>query len=135
MKGKFALLTLIMMLFSLIAIPAISHAAVVEGQTTQGEFALWLVREIGAQSKLSPAATGKDATDFLTGLGLVPEGGWKEDDVVTKEMLQSLLEDASGSFDELVDQVKEHADNVLSDRNLGVFRASGVSPSGSAPAA
>ena len=136
MKGKIAAMAIVLMFFGMSIFPTVAKAALEEGKTTQGEFALWLVREIGAQSKLPPAATGKDAIDFLTSLGIAPDEGWSEGEPINKEFLVSLLgPDATGTFAELADQVKENAQDSLSDRNLGVFRASGVSPSGSAPAA
>lgn len=136
MKGKIAGLAVVLMFLGMIAFPAIVRAALEEGKTTQGEYASWLVREVGAQSKLPPAATGKDAIDFLLSLGIAPEGGWEEDEPVTKEMLASLLDDggdASGSFDEVANNVKNHVSNILSDRKLGAFRAAGVGASGSTP--
>lgn len=137
MKGKLAALTTILMFVCMLVLPAVVHAAPVEGTTTQGEFALWLVKEVGAMSKLPAAPTGQDAIDFLTELGIVPDDGWKQDDAITKEFLSSLLgdEEATGTFEELLDQVQTHVRNSLSDRNLGVFRASGVAASGSAPTA
>jgi len=110
-----------------LAAPATLQAQIeLQDGMTQGDFALWLVSAIGAQTKLPPAATGEDAIDFLTGLGVIPEGGWQKNEAVTNEMLASLLEDADAaglSFDELVEKVREHVQQIFDERMLGVFRA------------
>lgn len=126
------------LLFIMFLVPAISHGAVEEGVTTQGDFALWLVKEVGALSKLPPAATGQDAIDFLVSLGIVPEGGWDDDEPVTRELLLSLLGDEEDlsklDFQELVDRLKTAVDQAISDRQLGVFKAGSQSASGAVPA-
>ena len=96
---------------------------------------MWLVQAIGAQSKLPPAAQGDDAIYFLTQLGSVPEGGWQRDEAMTKEALASLLdeEDAGSlSWDDLIEKVREHIQNVYDERKLGTFRV--IAPTPSIPA-
>lgn len=104
---------------------------------SQGDFALWLVKAIGAQAKIPPAATGEDAVKFLTSLGIIPEGGWQKDEPITNELLASLLdegEDVSGlSFDQLVEKVRHHAQILFNEQSLGVFRAQ-ASGTASSPA-
>ncbi len=136
MRAKLLILTMVIMLAIMFAIPSVSFAELKEGTTTQGEFALWLVKVVGAQSKLPPAAQGKDAINFLMGLGVAPEGGWAKDKPITKEFLTSLLPDEDTSklsFDELVSKVQEAVKNLFSDKKLGVFRGTS-SASGSTPA-
>lgn len=138
MKGKVILLILLSISVLTFALPMTSQAADLAEGMTQGDFALWLVKEIGALSKLPPAAQGQDAIDFLISLGIAPEDGWSKDEPVTKEVLASLLdgEDAANlSFEELVDAVTEHVETLLSDRQLAVFKATNPTASGSAPAA
>lgn len=94
---------------------------------TQGDFGLWLVKAVGAQAKLPPAATGEDAIAFLSGLGVIPEGGWQKDELITNELLAGLLSDSEGSsnlsFDELVEKVRQHVQSIFDEAQLGVFRA------------
>jgi hypothetical protein len=136
MSGKKALLCLLLLPVFFLTLAGISQAELEEGVTTQGEFALWVIKEVGAISKLPPAATGQDAIDFLSSLGVIPEGGWKQDQPITRDFLESLLgdeEDASGlSWDELVQKVRDNIRTRFSDRRLGVFRATS-SATGSAP--
>ncbi len=110
-----------------LAFPATSHAQpeLSEGMS-QGDFALWLVKAIGAQSKLPPAAGSEDAIEFLTKLGVIPEGGWQKNEPISKELLASLLDDEGAenlSFEELVARVRVHVQNIYNDKILGVFRA------------
>lgn len=110
-------------------------AAPAEGMT-QGQFALWLVKAIGAQSKIPPAAVAEDAIAFLTKLGLVPEGGWQKDAELTKEALASMVDDpnaANLSFNELVNKLRDQVQNLFNEASLAVFPAQ-ASGSGSAPA-
>ena len=118
--------------------PATSQAEVelAEGMT-QGDFGLWLVKAVGAQAKLPPAASGEDAIAFLSGLGVIPEGGWQKNEAISKEFLSSLLDkkdEASGlSFDDLVQKVREHVESTFNNKMLGLFRAQS-SGTGSVPA-
>ena len=131
----FALLTALLFL---LAMGTPVYATELKEGMTQGDFALWLVREAGAFRKLPPAAQGQDAIDFLVSLGVAPDAGWDVDDPVTKEFLASLLgdeEDVSAlTFEEFVSKVRDFLRSRLSDRRLGVFRA-GSSASASSPAA
>lgn len=109
------------------AFPVTTHAQVeLQEGMSQGDFALWIVKAIDAQSKLPPAATGEDAIAFLTKLGIIPEGGWQKDETITNELLTSLLDGEEGSglnFNELVEKVQDHVKNVFNQKTLGVFRA------------
>lgn len=143
MSGKAGKVMLSGLLLLMILFPAMSQAEelpVEEGVTTQGDFALWVVKEVGALSKLPPAATGQDAVDFLTSLGVVPEAGWKKDEAVTREFLLSLLAEEEAeelknlSLKELLAKIRDAIQTLISDRKLGVFRAAGQSASGSVPA-
>lgn len=112
----------------LMTVPATSQAQVeLKEGMSQGDFALWLVNAIGAAGKLPPAATGEDAIAFLSGLGVIPEGGWQKDEAVSNELLASLLEDpdsATGlSFDELVEKVRTRVQQLFDEKMLGLFRA------------
>jgi len=110
-----------------ITLPATSQAQVeLKEGMTQGDFALWLVQAIGAQAKLPPAGGADDAIYFLTQLGAVPEGGWQKDDEMTTEALADLLGDedsANLSWDDLVEKVRDHIQEIFDERKLGTFRA------------
>gem|GEM_PF-6356647 len=108
----------------------------------QGEFALWLVKAVGAMGKLPTGANAEDAFDFLADLGMVPQGGWQADGTVTKEFLASLLDlseeeknallqDPDG-FDKLLQKVYNLMQSRFDDVRAGVFRVQ--SASGSVPA-
>lgn len=137
MRSRNMSLGILVCLAIFLALPVTLQAEVelAEGMT-QGDFALWLVDAIGAKSKLPPAADAKDAVDFLTQLGSIPEGGWQKDEPMTKELLASLLEDpeegAGMSWDELVDSVRKRIQEIFDERKLGVFRV--LSPTPSLPA-
>ena len=97
---------------------------------SQGDFALWLVKAIGAQSKLPPAATAEDAINFFTQLGVVPEGGWQKGEEMTVEALASLVEgDPAEGFDELVEKVRDYVQDIFEGKKLGVFRVLSATPS------
>ncbi len=109
-------------------VPATLHAEIeLKEGMSQGDFALWLVNAVGAMGKMSeryPAATGKDALDFLTSLGVAPEGGWgKSDEALTKEMLCGLMAEAdqagcSGmSFDDVVAKVRDRVEEIFKNFN------------------
>lgn len=104
----------------------------------QGDFALWLVKAIEATSELSkqnPAYTAKDAINFLTGLGAIPDPdkGWQKDEPMTKELLANLLEKpeegANLSWDDLVEKVQKHIRMIFDKKKLGVFRVLAPTPS------
>ncbi len=138
MKVKWASLSLLILVAFILALPGISSAALEEGKTTQGEFALWVIQEVGALSKLPPAPMGQDAIDFLVSLGIAPEKGWKKDQPIDKDFLRSLLgEDKDTknlSFDELVAKVRDHLTSILSDRHLAVFKPTSGASGSVAPA-
>ena len=119
-----------------ISFSAVANAAIpdLKEDMTQGQFALWLVNAIGASSKLSAAPTEQEAIDFLKKLNIIPEDGWDKDTVITKAFLASLLGDDSAAnldFKDLIAKVREYADSVFNDANMGIFRAFGSSASGS----
>jgi hypothetical protein len=104
--GRKSLLILTLSLIAILfAYPVASQAVELKEGMTQGEFALWLVRAIGAlqepdpqhaigiKSKLPPGANADDAINFLTQLAVVPKGGWEKDDPVTKELFVDLVGD------------------------------------------
>jgi len=120
---------------------AVAQAAPTEGMA-QGDFAIWLVKAIGAMGKLPSGANAQDAITFLTDLGMVPQGGWNPDGKVTKDFLASLLDlteqeknalmqDPQG-FDKLSQKVYNLLQSRFDDVRAGVFRVQ--SASGSVPA-
>ena len=127
-----ALLSLAL-IFCFTIIPTV-HAASVPIGITQGEFALWLVKEAGAIRQLPAAASAQDAFDFLRKLGVVPAEGWDPDKEVDEAFLKSFLDENSqtGSFDDLVTKVQDQLDSHFNNANPSVFKAGAVS--GSAPA-
>ncbi|GEM_PF-1556658 len=135
MSGKIVSLGLLAWFAFFLVLPVTLQAQIeLKEGMTQGDFALWITDAIGAKSKLPPAADGKDAIDFLTQLGSIPEdAGWAKDEPMTKELLASLLEDpekASGlSWDELVDKVRERVQGIFDERKLGTFRVLSSTPS------
>ena len=131
--NKWSKLAAVALFGFLFLLPTISHADITQ-ESTQGEFALWLVKAIGAQDKLSPAASADDAIEFLTKLGVIPEGGWKQDEKITKELLGSFLDDpnldlANTSFDDLLKKVIDHVKSVFDDRKLAIFGVTSASSS------
>lgn len=132
--AKKNILLIAVMCLSLLT-PTIAKAAMNWQDMTQGQFALWLVKAIGAQSKLSAGAGETEAIDFLRRLGVVPEDGWMEDSKITKKFLIDLLGDGSSeklSFDDLVQKLREHVQNIFDNTDLGIFRAFGTGASASA---
>lgn len=131
---------LLVLLASFISFTGIAQAAeegIAQEGMSQGDFALWLVKAVGAQSKLPPAATAEDAIAFLTKLGIVPEEGWDKDSELSKETLASLLDDDGAGdlgFDGLLEKVREHVQNIFNETAaLGFFPAQ-TSGSASSPA-
>ncbi len=124
------LLFVVVVGFFVTALPTTSFAesGVPTEEWSQGQFALWLVKAAGALSKLPPAGTGTDATNFLSRLGVVPEGGWKKDEKITKEFLLSLLGDdskdaANLSFDDLIKRIQDRVNLLVSQWHEGFFSA------------
>lgn len=99
---------------------------------TQGDFSVWLIKAINAQDKLPPAFGPEEAINFLTQLGSIPEGGWQKNEEMTTQALASLLENSDEvtglSWDELVEKVREHIQNIFDNRKLGVFRIHSPTP-------
>ena len=126
-----ALLTSIFVL-CLAFVPA-GHAGLPKGMT-QGEFAIWLVKEAGAIRQLPAAASAQDAIDFLRNLGVVPSEGWDPDKEVNEAFLKSFLDekDATGTFDELVQKIQDQVASRFNNANPSVFRTGAAS--GSVPA-
>ena len=121
--------------FSFSLVPAL-HAALVPAEVmkmTQGEFALALVKDAGAVGRLSPAASGQDAIDFLHSLGIVPEGGWDANAKVDEDFLRRLVAgsggEASGSVEDLLQKVEGLVSNAVD--NLPANQ--NVNPGGAGP--
>jgi len=134
MRGQILSLGLVGFLALFLTLPVTLQAEIeLQEGMPQGDFAMWLVDAIGAKSKLPPAADAKDAIDFLTQLGSIPEGGWQKDEPMTNELLASLLEDpeegANLSWEELVDKVRSRIQEIFDERKLGVFRVLSTTPS------
>lgn len=158
-RHLFVSTSVMFLLALLLAFPGLSPAAeeqpegvqLKEGMS-QGNFAFWLIKAIQPQLQgltsgqvgiapsvnflLNPAAGPEEAIKFLTDqLGLIPEGGWKKDEPLTKEALASLLEKpeegANLSFDELVAKVLKRVQERFQEINKkqGVFRIFSSTPS------
>ena len=138
MRGRIAPLALSLVFAFFLGFATTARAAeseLKEGMS-QGDFARWLIKAVGAEDRLPPAFIAEDAIKFLSELGVVPEGGWQKEQAVTKEFLQSLLDDEDKdklSFEELVERVRSKVQNIFNDKKLGVFRAQ-ASGTPSAPA-
>jgi len=116
------------------AVPMQANAEGLSQDMTQGQFASWLVKAMGAQGQLSPGATGQDAIDFLFKIGVVPEEGWDEEAKIDRKFLASLLGDpgaASMDFNALVDKLVDYVKSTYSLAQTGVFRAFSGSSSAS----
>ena len=113
--------------FSFALVPG-AHAGLPQGMT-QGEFALWLVKEAGAIRQLPVAARAEDAVDFLRKIGVVPKDGWDLDKEVDDAFLRSFLDekDATGSTDDLLRKITELVENNFNNANPSVFRTAGAS--------
>ena len=133
-------LTVFVLSFCFLLSPVVS--AQLEEGMTQGDFALWLVKAVGAMYKLPPGADAQDAISFLTRLGMVPQGDWQWDQKITNDFLASfldlsdqdkkaLIQDPKG-FDKLAEKVRDLLQNRFDDARQGVFRVQGAS--GSVPA-
>lgn len=126
MKRQIVSLGIFCILALFLTVPATSQAEIeLKEGMTQGDFALWIVKAIGAQSKLPPAATAEDAIKFLSGLGIIPEAGWDKDGPISGEWLGGLAGEEAGnlSFEDLAGKVRDHVQDVFDERTLGVFRA------------
>lgn len=132
MRRKSVTVGLVLVFAFLLVLPALSQAVELTQGMTQGDFALWLVKAIGAESKLPPAYGAEDAVNLLTQLGSIPEGGWQKNEEMTAGALAGLLENADEagnlSWDELVEKVREHIQKIFDNRQLGVFRVLSATP-------
>ena len=126
---------LVFLMFFGFAASTVARAEMKEGMP-QGEFALELVKIAGVLNKLTPGATGQDAINFLTKVGVVPEKGWDAASPVTKEWLASFFPDdptkANLSFQALVDAIIAFVESSTDNTRSGVFPVQGAS--GSVPA-
>ena len=133
MKQMTLITGILVFVFSLAFIPKVQAANPPQG-ITQGEFALWLVKEAGAIRQLPTAASAQDAIDFLRKLGVVPNEGWKKDEKVNEAFLKSFFDDsetAGKDFDSLVNLIRDLVESRFSNANPAVFRvqsASGTTP-------
>jgi len=104
-----------------------AQSEITEGMN-QGDFAMLLIKELGAQGLLPAAATTQDGFALMEKLGVVPPGGWDENGKINKEQLCYML-NLSGekceaaSFDELLERLKKRLAEIL--WNMGIR---GVSP-------
>ena len=83
---------------------------------TQGKFAMWLVRKVGAEGLLPPAATVQDYFNFLRRNGIEPPGGWEEDKILTVSDLEAMLglkPGAGYTFEELLKMIEELLEEIL----------------------
>ncbi len=108
---------------------------IVEGMK-QGEFAMLLIKELGAQGLLPPAATTQDAFNFLEKkLGVVPPKGWDEEGTINKEELcymLSLSKEAcdAATFDELLATLKKKLADILWSAGIRAVSPQTISPAG-----
>ena len=130
MKSNGALALLISISVFCFTLAPSAHAALPKGMT-QGEFALWLVKEAGAIRQLPTAASAQDAIDFLRKLGVVPGEGWDPDKEVNEAFLKSFLDenDQNGSIDDLATRIEALVESHFNNANPSVFRSSGASGS------
>jgi len=83
---------------------------------THGKFAMWLVRKVGAEGLLPPAATVQDYFNFLRRNGIEPPGGWEEDKILTVSDLESMLglkPESGYTFEELLKMIEELLEEIL----------------------
>ncbi len=83
---------------------------------TQGEFALAILAEAHAIDRLDENALGQDAIDFLTSLGIIPEGGWDANKPVDEAFLRSLVQDspAGASLEEIIQSIVSAIESSIS---------------------
>ena len=96
---------------------AVAADEITEGMG-QGDFAMALVKSLGAEGMMSTAATNKDAFVLLEKLGCVPPGGWDEEGIVDAKFLASLLgiseeESAQYTFEDLLAKLQTKLSNIL----------------------
>ena len=78
---------MILFLLGMMAIPGFSAEKI-----TQGEFAMLLVRVLGMEGELPPAATVEDYCDLLSSLGMEPADGWDADLPLTLGDISDILD-------------------------------------------
>ncbi len=109
--------------------PVFSAEEISEGMN-QGDFAMLLIKELGAEGLLPTAATINDAFALLEKLGAAPTDGWDAEAVITADDLAAILgEGATGSFDELLAKLKTRLADILSTMGIGLDRKT-ISPAG-----
>ncbi len=96
----------------------------------QGDFAMALINNLGAQGQLPTAATVQDAFKFLEKLGVVPANGWDEEGIVDSKVLMQLLGlEASGlSFEELLQKLMDKLANILWSMGIRTVTPQTISP-------
>ncbi len=113
--------------------PAFSAEEISEGMN-QGDFAMLLIKELGAEGLLPPAATINDAFALLEELGAVPVDGWDAEDDIDKNDLAEMLglseEEAFGSFDDLLRKLKDRLTDILWTMGVNVQDRKTISPTG-----
>lgn len=131
---KLMLAALALLFFTFITKPLFSAEKITEGMK-QGEFAMLLIKELGAQGALPPAATTQDAFKFLEKLGLVPSKGWDEEGIVDSKFLAALLglsekEAAKFTFDELLGKLEQKLADILWSMGIRAVAPQTISPAG-----
>lgn len=132
LKPTVVIMALLVCLF--ISKPVFSAGDIYEGMK-QGDFAMLIVKELGAEGLLPAAATISDYFALLEELGCTPPDGWDEEESIIREDLVDMLgvtgEEANLSFDELLNKLETRLADVL--WTMGV-RTGGsqktISPSG-----
>jgi hypothetical protein len=105
---------------------------IVEGMK-QGDFAMTLIKTLGAQNQLPTAATTKDAFNFLEKIGCVPEKGWDQEASITKEDLCYILslksdECEAGTFEDLLEKLKKKLADILWELGIKTVAPLTISP-------
>lgn len=113
--GTLAFFISIAILFS--SVPP-AHAAITSTQAlamSQGTFALAIIKEAGALSRLSPGASGQDAVDFLSSLGIIPEDGWDVSKPVDEAFLRSLVQNSpeGATLDEIIQSIVTSLESAI----------------------
>ena len=132
-KGLAVVLSLL--LCAALCAPLFAEEGKIEEGMKQGEFAMLLIKELGAQGQLPPAATVQDAFNFLQKIGVVPSKGWDEKGTVDSKFLADLLgmkdKDAAFlTFDELLAKLKERIAQILWSLGIRSVAPQTISPAG-----
>ena len=101
----------------------------------EGAFAKGLIKELGAQGLLPPAATTMDYFKLMEKLGVVPSKGWDENGVITKEELCYMLSMKSeqceaATCDECLSKLKKRLADILWGLGIRNVQPNTISPSG-----